>query len=183
METLRTFFLDPVVTRAAGAALSIIFLVGAWQKLKDLVIFTGAVENYRLLPEAMVPLVARSLPLVEMAAGILLLFPETVHLGGALALMLLMTVTGAVVINLGRGHTSIDCGCGGMSSQPLSWALVVRNALLMVLVVLAVQEGGSRALVWADYFTVGGAVLALIGLYVSSNQLMTNAPMALAMRK
>jgi len=183
MEILLAFFLDPVVTRAVGATLSIVLLFGALQKLRDPVVFAAAVENYRLLPDAFVPLAARSLPVLELAAGVLLLFPETCLLGGGLALMLLAVVTSAVAINLLRGNANIDCGCGGLSSQPLSWALVVRNALLMALVGLAMQESIGRDLVWADYFTVGGAVLALVGLYVSANQLMTNAPLALAVRK
>jgi len=183
METLFTFFLDPVVTRAVGAMLSIVLLAGAWQKFRDPEVFAGAVENYRLLPEALLPLAARGLPVLELAAGLLLLFPETAFLGGVLALLLLTTVTAAVAINLARGNANIDCGCGGLSSQPLSWSVVARNAVLMALVGLAVQEGAARTLVWADYFTVGGAVLALVGLYVSVNQLMTNAPLALAVRK
>jgi hypothetical protein len=183
MDSVLAFLLDPVVTRAVGATLSIVLLSGALQKLRDPVIFAAAVENYRLLPEALVPVTARALPVVELAAGGLLLFPETCLLGGALALLLLVVVTTAVAINLSRGHTGIDCGCGGLSSQPLSWALVGRNAILMALVGVAVQESAGRTLVWADYFTVGGAVLALVGLYVSANQLMTNAPLALAVRK
>lgn len=183
MDTLGLFFLDPVVTRAVGASLSIVLLAGAWQKLRDPVVFAGAVENYRLLPAPLVPLVARGLPLLELAAGLLLLFPETCFLGGAAALVLLLGVTAAVAINLLRGHDRIDCGCGGLSSQPLSWSLVARNGVLMGLVVLAAQETAGRPLVWADFFTVGGAVLALVGLYVSVNQLMTNAPLALALRK
>lgn len=183
MDSVLAFLLDPVVTRAIGATLSIVLLSGALQKLRDPVVFAAAVENYRLLPEALVPATARLLPMVELAAGGLLLFPETCLLGGALALLLLIVVTAAVAINLARGHTGIDCGCGGLSSQPLSWALVGRNAILVALVGIAVQESATRPLVWADYFTVGGAVLALVGLYVSANQLMTNAPLALAVRK
>lgn len=183
MDSLFAFLADPVVTRSVGAALSIVLLAGAWQKLRDPEVFAGAVENYRLLPAALVPLVARGLPVVELTAGALLLFPETCFLGGMLTLALLAAVTAAVAINLARGHDRIDCGCGGLSSQPLSWALVARNAVLMALVGLAVQEGVGRPLVWADYFTVGGAILALVGLYVSANQLMTNAPLALAIRK
>lgn len=183
METLLTFFSDPVVTRAIGATLSIVLLFSALQKLRDPVVFAAAVENYRLLPDALVPIVARGLPLLELAAGVLLLFPETCILGGYLTLALLAAVTSAVAINLNRGNTNIDCGCGGLSSQPLSWVLVARNVMLMALVGLAMHESGGRDLVWADYFTAAGAVLAMVGLYAAANQLMTNAPMALAIRK
>lgn len=183
MDTFLALVTDPVLTRALGATLSVVFLVGAWNKLKDPLVFSGALDNYRLLPERLVPLVAGVLPIVELSAGGLLLFPDTAYFGGVLALLLLLTVTAAVAINVLRGHTRIDCGCGGLSGQPLSWALVVRNLLLMAMVGLAMQDAAVRALVWADYLTVGGAVLALVGLYVSANQLMINAPLALAIRK
>lgn len=183
MDALLSLLTDPVITRSLGATVSIVLLVGAWHKLKDPVVFAGAVENYRLLPESLVPVVARLLPALELTAGGLLLFPETLALGGLLALLLLFVVSAAVGINLLRGHTRIDCGCGGLSGQPLSWGLVVRNAALMGMTALAMQEGIGRPLVWADYLTVGGTVLALVGIYISANQLMTNAPLALAVRK
>ena len=41
---------DAVVTRAIGAALSVVLLAGAWQKLRDRELFQAAVENYQLVP-------------------------------------------------------------------------------------------------------------------------------------
>lgn len=183
MDMLPNFFSDLVVTRAIAASLSLVLLAGAWQKLRDPLLFAGALENYRLLPGGLVSMVAYLLPLLEGAAGLLLLFPETAAFGGFLTVFLLVTVTAAVLINLLRGRTSIDCGCGGLSSQPLSWALVARNAVLLLLACIAIHQGDERPLFWADYVTTGGAILALLGIYVSVNQLLTNAPMALAVRK
>ena len=65
----------------------------------------------------------------------------------------------------------------------MSWALVMRNGLLMGMAVLAMQEVEWRPLLWVDYLTVGSAVLALYGIYVSANQLMTTAPRAMAVRQ
>jgi hypothetical protein len=177
------FLFDPVVIRAVGAALSIVFFMGAWPKLRDSGTFRAAVDSYGLLPEPLVPIAARGLPLFELAAGLLLLFPETYGRGAELAGALLLLVTAAVVVNLVRGRTDLDCGCGGSSGQPLSWGLVARNAVLFTLTILAGQPGAERAIVWADYLTAGGAVLALVGLYVSVNQLMSNMPAAVMARK
>jgi len=182
MDSLLSLLTDPVLSKALGATLSIVFLAGAWQKLKEPEVFAAAVDNYRLLPAALTGPAARLIPLVELAAGLCLLFPETARVGGLLASVLLATVTGAVAFNLLRGHTKIDCGCGGLSSQPLSWSLVLRNAVLLAMVFPAAGEAAGRALVWADYFTVAGGVLSLVGLYAAANQLMTNAPFALAVR-
>lgn len=174
--------LDPVVVRALAAVLSVILLVGGWQKLRDPQLFAAAIDNYRLLPESLSPLLARLLPLFEIVAGLLLLSPEHSELGGLLSIALLLLVTAAVVINLLRGHADIDCGCGGLSQQRLSWPLVLRNGLLLGVAVLAMQQDGGRALFWIDYLTVAGATLALLGLYVSANQLMTTAPAAVSLR-
>ena len=45
--------LDPVATSALSAVLSVIFLTGAWQKLRDLALFQANIDNYRLLPDGL----------------------------------------------------------------------------------------------------------------------------------
>ena len=60
---------DAVVARAIGAALSVVLLAGAWQKLRDRELFQAAVENYQLVPESLLRPVAIGLPLIELAAS------------------------------------------------------------------------------------------------------------------
>lgn len=178
--------IDPVFSCALGAALAVILLTGGWQKLKDLALFRARLEDFQLLPEACLPLVALMLPLWEVCAGALLLFAPTRGVASMLVLGLLFVVTAAVVINLARGHAAIDCGCGGLGGhvgdQTLSWALVARNALLLAAAALVTVEEASRMLVWIDYLSVAGATLGLLGLYVTANQLMANEPRLQAMR-
>jgi hypothetical protein len=183
MEAVLAFIDDPVVTRSLGAMLSVLLLIGSWQKLRDMVVFAAAVDNYRLLPESLVAPVAWLVALSEASAAVLLLLNDTAAAGAWLAMALIAAVSAAVVINLLRGNTAIDCGCGGLSSQPLAWSLVARNVVLMGIALLAAQEGASRPLVWADYLTTVGVVLGLLGLYTIANQLMTNAPRVLAVRR
>ena len=45
---------DAVVSHALGAALSVLLLVGACSKLRDLGLFRANLENYQLLPEGLV---------------------------------------------------------------------------------------------------------------------------------
>lgn len=172
---LTDFLLDPVVTRAFASLLAVILLVGGWQKLRDIDMFAAAVENYRLLPSTMVRPVAWSVPMAEIAAGIALLFPISCAAGAALAAAILLVVTIAVAINLARGVRDIDCGCGGSSGQPISWALVVRNLVLMLFTLPAAQQGVGRSLYWGDYFTLAAGVLALVGIYLCTNQLLNNS--------
>ncbi|MBK7023741.1 MAG: methylamine utilization protein MauE [Sulfuritalea sp.] len=178
--------LDPVATSALSAVLSVIFLTGAWQKLRDLALFQANIENYRLLPDGLAWPAALLLPLWELAAGVLVLFDATRTVGAVLAIGLLAVVTTAVAINLLRGRTEIDCGCGSLGGhvgdQTLSWGLVARNALLALAAVLTLREDAARALVWIDYLSVAGGTLGLLGLYVTVNQLMANTPRLRALR-
>lgn len=169
--------LDPVLARALTTAVSLVLLAGAYQKLRGWDSFRGALANYRLLPDALVAPVAAALPVLEAAAGVALLFDALNPAAAVLALALLLSVTGAVVVNLLRGRVDIDCGCGGIEGrQRLSWGLVARNAVLIVATLLGAQEGAARDLVWIDYCTLVLATLALYGLYACASQLLSNRP-------
>lgn len=175
--------IDPVLARACGAALAVILIVGAWQKLRDLAVFEASVELYRLLPETLVPLFARLFPVLEAMAGVALLFDASRSLGLALGLLVLGAATLGVAINVSRGHTEIDCGCGGAEGHTrLSWALVARNLVLLGLLVAGAQFGSERALVWIDYLSVAGGTLMLLTLYAAANQLIANHPHLAQMR-
>lgn len=175
--------MDPVLARACGAALAVILIVGAWQKLRDMAVFEASVELYRLLPERMVAPFARLFPVLEAASGVALLFELSRGAGLALGLLVLGSATTAVAINVARGHTEIDCGCGGAEGHTrLSWLLVVRNAVLLALLVAGAQQGSDRGLVWIDYLSVAGGTLMLLTLYAAANQLLANHPHLAQMR-
>lgn len=169
--------LDPILPQITAATLAIVFLVGAGQKLFDRESFTLALDQYRLLPERLLGPVALLLPLLEISAAVLLLPLAGRPWGAALAVAVLLAVTGAVVINLLRGRADIDCGCGGPEGgQHLSWALVARNFTLALLAGLATAGASARELVWLDALTVGAGAIGLYGLYAAANQLLANAP-------
>lgn len=171
-----TFLFDPVVVHAAAAAMGIILIVGALGKLRDLELFRYAVENYGLLGSAASALVARVLPAVELLAGIALIFETTRLIGALLGLGVMALVTGAVAINLLRGMGRLECGCG-TGGQRISWGLVVRNVFLSAAILLAAADELPRSLGAIDYFSVAGAILALLVVYASANQLLANQPL------
>ncbi|WP_295007490.1 MauE/DoxX family redox-associated membrane protein [uncultured Dechloromonas sp.] len=171
-----TFLFDPVVVHAAAAAMGIILIVGALGKLRDLELFRYAVENYGLLGSTASALVARVLPAVELLAGLALILETTRLLGVLLGLAVMALVTGAVAINLLRGMGRIECGCG-TGGQRISWGLVGRNLFLSAALLLAAADELPRSLGAIDYFSVAGAILALLVLYASANQLLANQPL------
>ncbi|MDK9704428.1 MAG: hypothetical protein OEL20_14945 [Sulfuritalea sp.] len=177
---------DPALSHSLGAALSLVFLFGAWQKLHEREEFAGILENYRLLPVAMVGWMAYLLPLIEAVAGLLLLFQETRLPGALLAFALLLLVTSAVAINLVRGYSEIECGCGGfsdgVSGQVITWGLVLRNLALIAALPWIAGQSVVREMVWIDYTTVACATLALLGLYALVSQLLATQPRLDALR-
>lgn len=169
--------LDPTLPHTFAALLAIVFLVGAWQKLRDMDGLAMAVEQYRLLPRSWSLPATWCLLAAEVSAGLLLLPLATRAAGAVLALAVLATVTAAVVINLLRGRHAIDCGCGGPEGgQHLSWGLVLRNVVLGLAAALSLAAESSRDLVWLDGLTLVAGTLALYGLYAATNQLMANRP-------
>ncbi|GEO84120.1 MULTISPECIES: MauE/DoxX family redox-associated membrane protein [Alphaproteobacteria] len=130
---------------AAAAATTftvLVFLRAAWHKVADFGTFSGYVADYRLLPEALVELAAKALAVVEFLAVALLVYPATVRAGAVLSVALLALYGLAMAVNIARGRTRIECGCGG-AAQRLSQALLLRNALLAAIALLPAVFGGS----------------------------------------
>ncbi|MGD9603296.1 MAG: MauE/DoxX family redox-associated membrane protein [Gammaproteobacteria bacterium] len=168
---------DPVFVHGVSYALGAIFLAGAADKLRDRHVFIGAVQAYGLLPVPFVVVFSFGVMLAELAVGLALWMPPVWPHAQWAGLALLGVVTGAVIINLLRGHTELDCGCGGAGGdQPLSWGLVARNGGLAAALVLAAATPGARELVWLDYAMVLVTTASLFGLYAGANQLLANRP-------
>lgn len=167
--------LDPVFGHAVAGALALVLALGSWSKLSDLDSFAFAVERYRLLPATASRVAGFVLPFVEALAAALLVMPHTRAGGAWLAALLLALVTGAVLVNLLRGRTDIDCGCGGPGHrQRLSWWLVVRNSLLLIGCGLTIAPITARPLVWLDAFTATFAAAALWLLYAAADELLSD---------
>jgi uncharacterized membrane protein YphA (DoxX/SURF4 family) len=174
---------DPVYVLAARLLMAGIFLSGGIEQWRDRASFEGVVAGYGLVPAGLVAAVALLLPLAEIAAGLGLLVPAAQPLASAFGLGLLTLVTTAVVINLARGRTDIDCGCGGANGeQRLSWSLVARNVVLGFALVVAAMPTTTREAGAADLALAIFAGLAGLGLYASANQLLANAPRLRALR-
>jgi len=175
MNTL-AYLHDPLILRAFGAAMSVILIVGALGKLRDIEVFQYAVEDYRLLGSHSAAVFARVFPAAELLAGISLLLDWPHGLGMVLGLVVMAVATGGLVISLLRGLTTIECGCG-TGGQRISWGLVMRNLCLSAAIVAGSGEGAVRQLSPIDYFSLTGAVLGLLALYACINQLLANQPL------
>lgn len=169
--------LDPVIVLAARYALALLFLTAALGKLRHSSYFRGNLREYELLPGSLVPLVASTIPLVELAIAAAALNPgmapaAMVAAGGLLGLYAL-----AMAINLMRGRRDIDCGCTGPAMrQTLNGWLVMRNGALIAVALVGAATPVARGLGPIDFFVCGFAIAGGAILYAAVNQLSANAP-------
>ncbi len=142
---------------AVRIATALIFLTAAFGKLRRWSTFEGVVANYRLLPDPLNRGVAWLLPPAELLLAVALAsgLPHAELVAGGL----LCVFAVAMAVNLVRGRTYIDCGCfDAAQRQPLRWSLVVRNAVLMGLLIIAARSR-EAAHAW-DLVTLTMGVLA-----------------------
>lgn len=146
---------------AVCVMMGLLFLIAAVGKLRSIGEFRETLANYRLLPEAAVVPVAVLLPLTELTVGAALLPGFRLALVPAIGLLLLFS--GAVAVNLRRGRTQIDCGCGGADGrQPISWALVWHDLALAGLAALAFAS--PHAAIGA--YALGGCLILGLTLFL-----------------
>jgi uncharacterized membrane protein len=165
----------PMILAFLQAILALVFLTGAWSKLRARATFEGVVYNYRLLPESAVLPVSYLLPLAELAVGLGLVYAPTRPSAAIGALLLLAMFTVAIAINLARGRREIDCGCfSAVLKQRLSGGLIVRNVVLMG-VAAWLAWSGPRSLAgaagWLDWLVGLAAAAAAALIYTSATLL------------
>ncbi|HUA35532.1 MAG TPA: MauE/DoxX family redox-associated membrane protein [Candidatus Binataceae bacterium] len=169
--------IDPVIIWIATLALAAIFTASAIIKFADLDEFRGALENYRIAPEATAPLLMIAIPATELAAAVAIVIPDTRSCGAAIVFALIAVFTAAIAINLWRGRVYIDCGCFGPAlHQKIGWRLVVRNGVLAILAMVAAMPQFGRALETLDLVTIALGAATSVLVYAAANVLLANAP-------
>jgi hypothetical protein len=166
-----------VETGLAGAVgTGIVFVEAGLAKLRHRELVPGVVANYRLLPEALVQPVAALLPPLELMLGLGLIASAVsgvapLHWIALPAAALFVAFAWAMAINIRRGRSHIDCGCGrSQLRQPLGWGLVARNGVLAVLVLIH-AVAPPRGFVLADLALALAAGLCLFVFFLLFNTL------------
>jgi hypothetical protein len=178
--------LDPVILMISIASVAIVALAGAAAKLRDPSAFAASLAGYRLLPAFAVRPVSYAIPVLEAvgAAGLLCAPTRT---ASALVLASLFAVFGlALLVNIARGNTEIDCGCSGFAGTARSlrrdmpqrigaWH-VARAAALAAIAAAALVTASPRVLVWFDYLSAGAGTLFTVAAWLTLDVLLTNLP-------
>ena len=168
--------LDPIASSVLRLGLSGLLLWSAWHKLRAASTFRAAVAGYGLVPEPLVTLTAVVIMAAELTLGFGLVIARTGSMAAVGGAVLLSTYTAAIAVNLARGRTRIDCGCGGPAGAlPLSPALVVRNLVLVGLSLCAALPIAERELGLADLSVVAAATVAFAFLYAAAETALANA--------
>src|SRR5436190_2091082 len=107
-------------------ALGLVFLYAAYTKLRQpCLLFAISIDSYRLLPEQAVLLLARVIPWLELALGVLLITGYRLAYVASVATALLLVFMGVMIRAYGQG-LGIDCGCFGVG-EALSLVTLARD--------------------------------------------------------
>jgi cobalt-zinc-cadmium efflux system protein len=112
-------------------ALGIIFLYAAWTKISEpWELFAMGIDSYQVLPLKWVELVARTLPWIEAAIGVLLIAGIFLRTAAVATTVLLGLFFGLMVRAYAKGM-QINCGCFG-TGDPISWKTLLRDGSMLV---------------------------------------------------
>lgn len=158
-----------ILYMTAMGTLALVFAISVSHKLRDYPRFRASLGAYQLVPESLLWLLAPLVILLELTAILAILLPAGPGVSIAFGLLLLYTL--ALIINLARGNTSIDCGCGDAPTPISGWLLLRNGALLLLALPHQPEEGPPDLLHWALVF---GLVLILGLFYLIFEQLLAN---------
>lgn len=125
-----------VAILAARVGVAAVFLFAAFPKLQDPEAFARDIDNYHVLPDAMVGPMAIAMPIAEVLVALALLLG--VHARGAALVTagMLLTFIAAMAQALARG-IDLDCGCfGSAAPTQVSGLTIARNVFLLALTLL-----------------------------------------------
>ncbi len=163
---------DPVFNHILTFTYAALFITAAAQKMAHIKSFSEILLGYRLLPRIFLWPYARLIVLAELGVGFGLLISPQAIFGG---IGLLSLYAFAISINIIRGNITLDCGCQlGRAQQAISWTLVGRNLVLVMLACGLLLPQTNRPLTLIDFGVIafGFAISTLI--YATVNLLIAN---------
>jgi uncharacterized membrane protein YphA (DoxX/SURF4 family) len=123
--------------------LGAVFIYAAYSKLRQSwLLFALSIDSYQFLPEWAVYAVARTLPWLELALGVLLMAGVWLRYLAAVAAGILALFFTVMVVSYFRG-AGIDCGCFGVG-EALSARTLVRDGVLLAAALALVLLARTR---------------------------------------
>jgi len=164
--------IDPVLSLTFATAVASLFFTSVVHKIKDPYRFRDAVSGFALIPEPLILATAIFVLVCECSVVATFILGSTRAAGMCVAGTLMVLYAGAIVVNLLRGRTRIDCGCVGfLPQQHLGWWMVARNAVVATGAFIASLPRAPRELTSMDFFVVICAACAAAALYSAQGML------------
>jgi hypothetical protein len=155
-------FVDPLLHLVAAGFIIAVLVRAVIEKALGYGLYIAIVRDYRLLPAALAPFAGAALLGAELLAIVLMLVPAFTAAGAILAVALFALYGAAMATALFAGRTEIECGCGG-DGQIVTWALVVRNAVLVGITAFTLFPTTGRTTAWPDILM---GLLAIFVVYL-----------------
>jgi len=121
---------SPYLTATFRFLVGLVFIYASIGKIADPAYFAGTIQNYQMIPDTLINLVAIILPWMELICGILLI-SGLWHQSASLIISLLMVsfifaISSAILKGL-----DIECGCFG-SGTSANWTRILEDFFLLV---------------------------------------------------
>jgi putative oxidoreductase len=131
-------FIDYIIA-IARIYLALVFILSGLDKINNLAGFAESIENYRILPEQIINIVAIIIPWLELIAGALLLMGYYIKENSLISLALLVVFTFAVFSAVLR-NLNIDCGCfGTFNGQKVGMLKISENIILIIIALISIK--------------------------------------------
>ena len=130
------------------------------------------------------PAAVHGVPWAELLIALGMLMPVSRPAACMAAAALLLTYGGAIAVNLARGRRDLDCGCSlANGRRPIAGWMLVRNAMMACVAVVASLPWNPRSLALLDMMTILGGAAAAALLYASIDALLGRVVPAAALAR
>jgi len=130
----------PALGAVSRLCIATVFLAAAVGKVRQPSPFAETVMRYGLTTPRQAHVIARALPMCELAVGVLLAIDVIPVVAATLALVLLGGFT-ALMVRTTRLGQSFPCNCFGANEVNIGPALLARNIILLLLGLVALIAG------------------------------------------
>jgi Methylamine utilisation protein MauE len=175
--------LDPLLFQLITVSLCLLLIAAGLHKLGERLRFQGILAAYQVLPTFLISPLSLLIPIFEILLGLAWATGWETGLVSMATASLFAVYAIAMSINLMRGRSYIDCGCGLSSVkanskdngvQQLSVWLVSRNILLIGIALVPAAGIAARDFAVLDFISLVAATLALVFIYAAFHQLLVN---------
>ncbi len=173
METPELVSLTDLGSLIVCWVLAMVFGFSSYHKLAQWKRFLASFSAYKILPQIF-PIQLAGLMIVTSEAIVTVALLAMQRWGLLLAMVLLALYMLAMTVNLMRGRTYIDCGCGD-EPTPVSVYTLMRNLVLIAGAFLATEYTYALFLLpWDAYFFAMTSASIIYGIYLICEQILAN---------